>query len=224
MDVKNKLTVFCILSIFCFSKNVMATESENNAAIQKIAQDYISQKVNLKPEEQLAVNVDSSLNMAPCPVPVSVTGNYNENSSGTINLEMTCNATTSWHVFVPVTVSIIGPVVVANHPLSQGQSINETDVDLKKVDRNKLYSGYYTDTKEVIGQVIAVPLGEGTVISNKSIQPQKLVSRNQEVIFEVSATGLVLQMKGIAKNDGILGAPVKVFNHLKKPSRASLLV
>jgi flagellar basal body P-ring formation protein FlgA len=101
---------------------------------------------------------------------------------------------------------------VLARPVSAGERIAAADLDWITVTPNRLRPTSLTEAGQLIGSEARRSLQPGRVLTQRDLQPPRLVVRGQTVQLVYSGPGLELQALGIAQADGALGEPVRVIN------------
>lgn len=117
-----------------------------------------------------------------------------------------------WQLFVPITLSIRQPVVVAATPLSRGQRLSSSDVELRLEDIGTLRMGYFHKPEEVDGFQVARNLRQGDVINSYVVEAPTLIKRGDRVVILAHSGGLTVRALGEAMRDGQAGRQIPVRN------------
>lgn len=100
-------------------------------------------------------------------------------------------------------------VVSATHPLTRGQVIKASDVELIPADPKALVHGIF-DLEEVIGMEASRNVLPGRAIEKAQLQGQRLVLRNDEVKVLSRAPGVQVEVDAHALEDGAAGDVITV--------------
>ncbi|MHA7879489.1 MAG: flagellar basal body P-ring formation chaperone FlgA [Saccharospirillum sp.] len=117
-----------------------------------------------------------------------------------------------WQVFVPITLSIRQPVVVAASALSRGQSLSVADLALRSEDIGSLRMGYYHRPEDLKGFQVARNLRQGDVIHPYVVEAPTLIKRGDRVVILAESGGLTVRALGEALRDGEAGRQIPVRN------------
>lgn len=117
-----------------------------------------------------------------------------------------------WQLFVPITLSIRQPVVVAATPLSRGQRLSISDVEVRMEDIGTLRMGYFHQPEEVDGYQVARNLRQGDVINAYVVEAPTLIQRGDRVVILAHSGGLTVRTLGEALRDGQAGRQIPVRN------------
>jgi flagella basal body P-ring formation protein FlgA len=103
-------------------------------------------------------------------------------------------------------------VVVLRDHLSRGQQVKNSSLVLQQRDIGNLQRGYYTDMKDIIGNISKRSLKAGTAISPGMIDLPIIVKRGQTITLRAERPGFAVNMKGLALKKGRKGDRIKVEN------------
>ncbi len=125
---------------------------------------YVKEHVPSKARGDVAVTVgalDSRLRLAACSAPLKVSLPTGATYRARMTLAVSCAASTTWTVFVPVSVETKSTVLVLKHAAGRGARITEQDVEVQ----TRMVSGsgddYLTDIAELSGRTLKRPTGRG---------------------------------------------------------------
>ena len=156
--------------------------------------------------------LDPRLRLPPCEVPLVGEVPDAGRATSRITARVRCPGASPWRLFVPVSVSVRKPLVVAAVPLERGKVLAAGDVILASREVGAAPAGYLTTLESAIGQVLRRNVPAGTVLAPGLLDAPVLVERGRQVTLEARSGGIVVQMAGIAKADGTLGETIPVEN------------
>tara|TARA_R110000868_G_scaffold93170_8_gene258001 strand:+ start:223 stop:936 length:714 start_codon:yes stop_codon:yes gene_type:complete len=196
-----------------------AGEMEKPEHLSSLAIEYLNKKIKINTDEKLEIKLSeaaSQLRLPVCANPITL-GIPSTASEGHINtLEMTCKGSTSWHVYVPIDMKILTPVVVTRETIPHKTTIGANMLELAYRDRNSLYSGYFRDVSEVAGQISLSTVVAGTVLTRRNIQQPIIIKRNQSVSIISRRGHIMVTANGTAKSAGAINDRIKVLNTSSK--------
>lgn len=197
----------------------IASPLESIDNLNSLVSDFIKDKVSLGEDERLEVKIGDTgtqLQLAQCDQPIDIKIPSGSSQQQISTLQMTCNGQQTWNVYVPINMKILTKVVVAKQTISGKEIISDDMLDFSEYDKNSLFSGYFKDKQEIIGQSPVTTMIAGTVITHKNIQKPILINRNQNVSI-ISRHGTILvKADGIAKSSGGFNDIIKVLNPSSK--------
>jgi flagella basal body P-ring formation protein FlgA len=234
----NRFYACCaILAALFFSLGTAASADtyESQDHLKDVVKAFITAHQNLEPDETMDVQFEqlSSYTLPTCQSGIVAGLPKDHNSQEITSVELACTAEPVWHVYIPVHVAVYTKVLVAKQTITSQEELTPDNVELGSYEKNRLYSGYFKNTDEVIGQVASLVISPGTVITKKNIQFPIIVRRNQVIEVTVNKNAVSVSMKGIAKTDGALNSTIKVLNTSSQktfdavvvgPNRAEILL
>jgi flagella basal body P-ring formation protein FlgA len=115
-----------------------------------------------------------------------------------------------WNVFLPVTVAVHGPGLVAASALPAGATLTPADVRPAEVNLAGGPSRAIDDPAFAIGRVLARPLSAGEALRTDSLRPRQWFSAGETVRISAGGAGWRIHGEGLALNPGVEGQPVRV--------------
>lgn len=160
--------------------------------------------------------IDPRLKLKQCDTPLEVFLPQGSRDSGRTIVGVKCNGPKGWTVYVQAEVVKSIEVYVSVAPISRGETVSESDVQLQLMDSSKLNFGYITDKSEIIGMVANRNIAADTVITPRMINLPKLVKRGEKVEIIAEIDGVVIRVEGEALEDGAKGDMIRVRNTSSK--------
>jgi flagellar basal body P-ring formation protein FlgA len=116
----------------------------------------------------------------------------------------------AWRVFVPVTVKVFGPAVVAVAALPVGRVITPADLAQAEVDLAEEATNAFTDPAAAVGRALLRPLAAGQAVRQAHLRARVWFAAGDEV--KVIARGAGFSATGAAQalTPGIEGQPARV--------------
>lgn len=128
---------------------------------------------------------------------------------GRSNVVVSCEAP-RWSLYIPVTVKVVGPYLVAARALRQGQTVAPEDVGVQEGDLAELPNGTLTDRQQAVGRTLAVSLGAGQPLRGDAVRRPVVVQQNQTVKVMSQGAGFTVANEGTALNNASAGQVVRV--------------
>ncbi len=156
-----------------------------------------------------AAAVDPHLRLADCDAPLQASaGNYRAGTRR-LTVQVECAGQVRWRVWVPVTLKLRMPVVVASRPVPRGTLLAPGDLVL--VERESDGSSQTSaDLASLVGRRARSDIQAGQPIGAANTTQDQLVRRGQLVTLLTSGSGISVSGRGIAQSDGGLGSRIKV--------------
>ncbi len=113
-------------------------------------------------------------------------------------------------IFVPYMEAKIIPVL--NSSIVKGDVIDESMLELKKIEISKINSNTIIARESVIGGIAKRKLEPGKVIHKQDIQKEYAISKGQHVTIMYKKTGFSIEAHGIALENAAIGDTIKIKN------------
>ncbi|BBE51349.1 Flagella basal body P-ring formation protein FlgA [Ferriphaselus amnicola] len=126
--------------------------------------------------------------------------------SGKTNVGVRCKD--SWSLFVPVQIKITLTMLIASHPLQQGQTLTATDISTQSGEVSQ--PGILTDPAQALGKILKYSLGSGQILKQDMLRAPWSVTQGQMVKLRVRMEGFFVTSEGKALNNAAEGQPVQV--------------
>jgi flagella basal body P-ring formation protein FlgA len=160
-------------------------------------------------EVELGV-LDPRLHLAPC----ARVEPYLPNGmrlAGKSRIGLRClEGTTRWNVYLPITVKIFGPALVAAQALPAGTVLAETDLRTAEVDLAEEVSPAMTQMQAVIGRSLARPMSSGQGLRQSTLKTRQWFAAGDTVAIDAVGDGFAVAGEGQALTPGIEGQPARV--------------
>lgn len=127
-------------------------------------------------------------------------------------VELRCEGTGSWHLYVPVKVVGTTPVVLTAHAIVAGSLLARGDLAIEQRDAVGLPPGYLNDPAIAVGMTASRAIGGGVILTTQQLAGTKTVQRGQTVTLVANADGISVRMPGKALSDGFINQRVRVEN------------
>lgn len=208
----SKLKIFIIFSLFSYSYVSHSTESNyDREYIVNFAQTFVKQNTTIPAKGRIQITpapIDPRITVKPCDVPLSA--NIPENySRRNVNVKVSCESSTPWHLFVPVKISTTVPVLVTQHKVDKGSVLDEGNLTIEWREQYKL-RGETIDNKDwIIGAKSKRTLSKGSIVTKKSIC---VVCKGENVTITAQSNDFMIKTAGVALKNATLGEQVKVKN------------
>jgi flagella basal body P-ring formation protein FlgA len=215
---KNAIFLTIVTILYLQSCNVAAEMISNNIDVVKFIEE-VKTFVNTKLAEQYSGNIITELlqtsainQLKSCDIPLNYSFPENSLISNRSTIRATCNGSTPWISYIPVSIKIYQPVVITNRPMSKEELITPDMISLKEIDITNLNQGFFSDPNLVLGQMMRFPTKAGAVLTPQSIMKSKVVKRGDRLNITVEDPELSVYMQGESLEDGGLGDNIKVKN------------
>ncbi len=156
-----------------------------------------------------ATTVDPHLRLAECNVPLQASaGNYRAGARR-LTVQVECIGQVRWRVWVPVTLRLRVPVVVASRPVPRGTLLGPAD--LTQVERESDGSSPHAlNLQTLVGRRARSDIPAGQPVGPANTTAEQLVRRGQQVTLLSTGSGISVSGRGVAQSDGGLGSRIRV--------------
>lgn len=156
--------------------------------------------------------IEPRLELAKCRSPIRSFLSSAHHMQDRATIELRCQDSKEWHLYVPVRIVGTSPVAVAVHAIVAGTVLKAGDMRVEEHDISDLPLGYMDDPEVVTGLTAGRPIPGGAYITNQLLVAPKAVQRGQMVTLVADTGGISIRMSGRALSDGLLNQRVKVTN------------
>ncbi len=115
-----------------------------------------------------------------------------------------------WNVYVPITVKVFGPALVATALLPAGSVVTLSDLTPGEVDLAEEPSPALTDGAAVVGRTLARAVKPGQGLRAADLRSRQWFAAGETVRIRASGPGFSVAGEGQALTHGIEGQPVRV--------------
>ncbi|MBF0565272.1 MAG: flagellar basal body P-ring formation protein FlgA [Nitrospirae bacterium] len=103
-------------------------------------------------------------------------------------------------------------VVNNQRPLVKGETISAEDVYRVLVNIRRIPNGAFASEKECVGKIATHTIPANRTLTEGLVAEAYNIKKGQEVVMLYESFGVRITAKGIVKEDGYIGKPVKVMN------------
>jgi flagellar basal body P-ring formation protein FlgA len=156
--------------------------------------------------------IEPHLELARCPEPVRAALASTRHMQDRATIELRCQSTKPWHLYVQVRIIGTSPVVAAAHAIVVGSILKATDLRVEQHDISELPPGFLDDPAIAVGLTASRPISGGAFLTNQQLVAAKAVQRGQAVTLLADLGGMSVRMAGKALSDGLINQRVRVQN------------
>ena len=188
----------------------LAAQQEPVAAIRQAAEAYAKQQTaHLPGQVSVVVGAIEPMQLAPC-AKLQVFMPLGAKLWGNTSVGVRCSAGAEWNVYVPVTVRVQAPVVVATRPLASGKQVAAEDLTLQVAELTQLPSGVVTDANDAVGKILTVGVNAGYPLRQDMLRAPIVVHQGQSVRLIALGRGFKVSSEGKALSNAATGQSVQV--------------
>lgn len=229
MMVKVARSLFVVLLVFivnvslcpeCFSAEKDRTSQVSNKVSKAIIQflvskdsKFLSKKVSV--EYKYADKIFKDLSYRKGDVTFTIVEMYPDFKplgNVIIPVQVVVDGEDKEKIFLRTKVSVFDRIVVAGHRLEKGNIIGSAEVVLDERDIAVINQEYYTDIDQLLGKEVKTYIPKGNTIYNWMIKQKSLIKKNDKVRIISTGEAIVLEVQGLALQDGVLGQQIMVRN------------
>lgn len=117
---------------------------------------------------------------------------------GRSHIGVRCVEGASWSTYVPVTVSVFGPALVANRALPAGAIADPQSFGVEEVDLTTVHGLALSDRAALAGRTLVRPLSPGTVVRASDLRVPQTIAAGDPVRIRVIGNGFTISSEGFA--------------------------
>lgn len=130
---------------------------------------------------------------------------------GAARIGLRCiDGTARWNVFLPVTVSVYGPALVATGPLAAGATLAAQDLKTAEVDLAARPGAVLAQAEPLLGRTLARALAAGEPLRAADLRARQWFAAGDTVRIVAAGRGWHIHGEGQALNPGVEGQAVRV--------------
>ncbi|MFP4547636.1 MAG: flagellar basal body P-ring formation chaperone FlgA [Fidelibacterota bacterium] len=107
-------------------------------------------------------------------------------------------------------IEILTPVLTRD--VKFGRIITAADLSLEKRSVSNNYDKYLRDTKIPDNMIAKTILRKGDILMKTDLRTKPVIDRGQDVALKVKSGNILIEMNGIAKEEGSQGEKIRVYN------------
>ncbi len=107
-------------------------------------------------------------------------------------------------------IEILTPVLTRD--VKFGRIITAADLSLEKRSVSNNYDKYLRDTKIPDNMIAKTILRKGDILMKTDLRTKPVIDRGQDVSLKVKSGNILIEMNGIAKEEGSRGEKIRVYN------------
>lgn len=198
---------------------LMAGDMQSHESIREAARQHVLKQNNRYPAPPIVKvgRLDSRLRLEKCGKPLETFSPPGRASSSRSTVGVRCMGPSPWSLYVPTSISIMLPVVVASKDLPRGTLLTEGDLALKEQDITDQHRGYLEHLTDAVGKKLKRDLNRGEVLTPQQMDEPLAIKRGSRVTIIASTPGTFeVRMQGQALDNGAAGDRIKVRNSSSK--------
>ena len=192
-----------------------ASDYQAHASILDTAREFVTARIDAIDVAQAEVDVgqlDSRLHLRQCSKPLEAFLPTGSRELGRFTVGVKCTDANPWSLYVPVTVSVYKPIVVAADTLARGTVLGAADLRLERTDVAALQRDYFEDISTTSGMKLKRRIAAGEPLTASMVEHPRLIERGQQVTILATSAGMVVRTAGKALDHGAVGDRIGVIN------------
>lgn len=117
---------------------------------------------------------------------------------------------TRWNVYLPITVKVFGPALVAASALPAGTVLTEADLNAAEVDLAADSGAVLTEAAQAVGRTLTRTLSAGDALRESNVRARQWFAAGDTVRLTAVGAGFEVQGQGRAIGPGLEGSTVRV--------------
>lgn len=210
-----RITIFALILLLAGINEASAKTTADD--IEKAASRFLEEFASQQADEGYEITfeagtVDDRLSLASCENPLNVKFTGDPWKSTHPSLQVACEGTKPWRMFVTASVSIHGPALIAARPLARGERVTADMVSTRQVVVNASRRGVMRDAGDVTGMEVRRPVNSGSVLTPDLLSAPDAVERGDHVMITAKSGGFSVTSRGKALANASIGEQVLVEN------------
>ncbi len=115
-----------------------------------------------------------------------------------------------WNVYVPLTVQVVAPAIVAAAALPAGAPLTEAQLKRVDIDWSASSSPLFDQALPLLGRILSRPLAVGQAVQSAQLQARQWFAPGDTVRIQASGPGYAITGEGQALGPGVEGKSVRV--------------
>jgi flagella basal body P-ring formation protein FlgA len=184
--------------------------------IEEIVSTELPEILNMGDNEMFIKNVKAShaviLPKGEFDYTVVPSKNSDSTSKMLVSVIFDMNGEFTRKVYATVGVERYVDAVVAKRSLQKNQVLNESDLELKKMNSGDLPESYISSVEDVLGNKVKRNLEKGNILRTEFIEIPPVIKRSDVILMVAESNNFKIVTLGEAKENGFKGDRIKVVN------------
>lgn len=129
---------------------------------------------------------------------------------GQTRVGVKCSNPTQWTAFLAVSVNVSGGYLVSARKINRGQTVTESDFEIKHGDLTTLPESTLTDPRQAVGQRAKVSLAAQQPLRRTHLHQSPVIRQGDKVRILARGAGFSASVDGVALNNAAEGEAIKV--------------
>lgn len=196
---------------FAATGHAFQSLSEIQAAVEAYV---VTASAQTKRETKPTVGrLDPRLRLAACDSPLQTSQNPGARLVGATSINVRCEGSSPWSIFVPALIREKRIVVVATRTLAAGHQFREEDVATQAVWVNDAATHYLEDAALAVGKQTQRIIAAGTPLPLQGLRSPRAIRRGAVITLTLERGPLAIRVGGVALQDGAIGDRIQARNN-----------
>jgi flagellar basal body P-ring formation protein FlgA len=207
---KTKLFI-TFLAFYAIWASFSQAQMYDRAYLENFAKRQLASSLSTSDDKKVSIHVtpiDPRVRIKPCQSELSANIPQNHNGRN-VNIEISCDDSTPWSLYIPSRVSIMAPIVVALSAIDKGSRLTSDNIGIRYVDEKRIRGEKIADPSGILGAKSKRTLSSGSTITRRNIC---VVCKGDSVTIEAVSDVLNIKTSGIAQSNGYIGDKIRVKN------------
>jgi flagella basal body P-ring formation protein FlgA len=129
---------------------------------------------------------------------------------GRTSLGLRCSDGTAWSAFLPVTIRVFAPALVAERSLPAGHALTETDYRIEETDLAQQPAGIVQDARFAADKVLSRPVAAGQPLRREYFRARPLMTPGDPVLLVYEGSGFNVSTEAKALGSATIGEAVRI--------------
>ena len=183
------------------------------ASAERFAAQAAQAAVGTRPDMRIEIVVgrlDPRLKLAPCQR-IDTYLPPGQRAWGRTRVGMRCvEGPVAWNVYLPITVKVFAPALMATQPLAAGTVLQSAHFRLAEADWAESASPALVGAGLAVGRTLARPLAAGSPLRGTDLKKRQWFAAGDAVRVVAGGLGYAVSGEGLALTPGIEGQPARV--------------
>ncbi|MEP1214911.1 MAG: flagellar basal body P-ring formation chaperone FlgA [Marinobacter sp.] len=212
-----RITIFVTALLMSTLTGIGMAADTTAGQITTAADEFLAAFAKAQSGEGFAVEYDSGsldprLSLATCDSPLEVSFSGDPWKTTQPSLQISCEGSRPWRMFLPVSVNITGDAMVAARPLGRGERLTPGALRTDTVVVNAIRRGAITSEDQLVGMEMRRGINAGTVFTPDLLLAPAAIERGDHVIISARSGNFSVNSRGKALASGGIGEQVLVEN------------
>lgn len=182
-------------------------------SIEAAVGEFVTRGLDADEDLEFSIGrLDPRLRLPQCDQPLTTRNTHAARGNGPLSVEVRCQGTKPWVLYVPVRLSHYAVVAVTQRAIARDSVLGAADLKLERREVDNRHAGYLSSLEEIVGQMAVRQLRSGEIVLASQLKRPRLVRRGDQVTLRMGTTSVQVRARGEALADGAAGERIPVLN------------